>query len=106
MAQRSFKLPDDLDARLEAEVARLGKPWSVSSVIVRALEAALAGSGAPGEVARVSPRPPSAASPRAPVVPNPARAGYVTAAKPAPRTIGPAVLARQQRLNEGKDKKR
>lgn len=39
MAQRSFKLPDDLDARLVAEAARLDRP--VSWLLVKGAEAAL-----------------------------------------------------------------
>jgi hypothetical protein len=38
MAQRSFKLPDELDAWLVEEAERRGKPWTPSSVIVSALE--------------------------------------------------------------------
>lgn len=36
-----FKLPDELEAALIAEAERRGKPWTVSSVIVQALEQTL-----------------------------------------------------------------
>lgn len=79
MAQRSFKLSDELDARLVAAAAADRR--SVSFLIVRALEQALAGqglgdtssiasprrSGSVKEVAPTEPPAPARASERTPI---------------------------------------